>query len=136
VRVGPYHGRAGLGEPFYVYVVADAVAGLGVVHTVFGGKPLQKEVIVRVLMIELDNVVVYILNCQGNLNPVYAYLLQLQAGHRAGGVLEEGLIYLEAYLLARLEAAILHVLLEDLGHQVVGQNASPLTDFPLTTILY
>jgi hypothetical protein len=42
----------------------------------------------------------------------------------------------EAYLLARLDAAILHVLLEDLGDQVVGQNASPLTYFPLTTILY
>ncbi len=129
--VGSDHGRTGLGEPLHVHVVADTVARLGVVHTVLGGKPLQKEMVVGVLVVELDDVVVYVLNGQGNLDPAYAYLLQLHAGHRAGSILEQGLIYLDAHLLARLGAAILHVLLEDLGHQVICQYGSPLTSFPI-----
>jgi hypothetical protein len=130
VGIGSDHSSTGLGEPFYVNVVADAVARLRVVHTVLSGEPLQKEMVVGVLVVELDNVVVYVLNGQGDLNPVYAYLLQLHAGHRAGGVLEQGLIYLNAHLLAWLGAAPLHVLLEDLGHQVICQYGSPLTNFP------
>lgn len=130
--VGSDHGRAGLGKPFYVNVVADTVARLRVVHAVLSGKPLQKEMVVRVFVVELDDVVVYVLNRQGNLDPAYAYLLQLHAGHRAGSILEQGLIYLDAHLLTRLDvAAILHVLLEDLGHQVICQYGSPLTYFPL-----
>src|SRR4028118_526077 len=130
VGIGSDHGSTGLGEPFYVNVVADAVARLRVVHTVLGGEPLQKEVVVGVLVVKLDDVVVYVLNGQWYLNPVYAYLLQLHAGHRAGVVLEQGLIYPNAHLLAWLGAAILHVLLEDLGHQVICQYGSPLANFP------
>jgi hypothetical protein len=113
-------------------VMADAVARLGEVHAVLGGKRLQENVVIGVLVVELDNVVVYVLDGEGDLNPIYTHLLQLQTGHRAGSVLEQGLIYSQRHLFARLVRAALDVILEDLGDQVVGQSASPL----LVSLIY
>src|SRR5215213_9141734 len=82
-------------------------------------------------MVELNDVVVYVLDGEGDLDLLDPHLLQLQAGHRAGGVLQEDLVYPDACLLAWLEVAFLQVILEDLGNQIIG-HTSPLTIVPLT----
>src|SRR3954451_2143536 len=64
-----------------------------------------------------------------NLNPLESHLFELQRGHRSGRVLEQGLIYPNAHLLARLVVAGLNMVLEDLGDQVNGHFRS-LRAFP------
>src|ERR687898_3222810 len=115
--------------------MADAVAGSGEVEAVLGGERLQEDVVVRVLVVELDDVVVHVLHSQVDLDPLDPHLLQLQARHRAGGVLEQALVYPEAHLLALLVRAALHVILEDLLDQVIGHDTSPLLGFPCLVFL-
>src|SRR5215203_4703204 len=88
-------------------------------------------------MVELDDVVVHVLDSEGNLNLIDTHLLELQAGHRAGSVLEQSLVYLKRHLLARLKRSVtLRVLPKDLGHQIIGHLAHhPLHIVPLTNNL-
>jgi hypothetical protein len=92
--------RAGPGEALHVQVVADAVPGTGVVDAVSGGEALQEAVVVRVLEVELDDVVVNVLDRKIDLDAVDAHPLELKAGHRACGVLEQCLVYPQPYFLA------------------------------------
>src|SRR5918998_998061 len=103
VGVGPDQGRPWPGEALDVKVVADAVPWPRVIHTVLGGERLQKAVVIGVLEVELDYVVVHVLDGEGHLDPVNPHPLELQAGHRAGRVLQQRLIYPQAHLFARLE---------------------------------
>src|SRR3712207_8517948 len=65
VGIRPYECRAGPREPLDVQVVADAVTGPRVVDAVFFGEGLQEAVVVGVLEVQLNDVVVYVLECQG-----------------------------------------------------------------------
>ena len=100
MRISPDERRAGPGEALDVQVVADPVSGAGVVDAIFGGEGLQEAVVIRVLEVELDHVVVNVLDGEVHLGAVDAHPLELQAGHRARGVLKECLIYLQPYFLA------------------------------------
>jgi hypothetical protein len=86
-------------------------------------------------MVELDDIVVHVLDGEGNLNLLDPHLLELQTSHRAGSVLQEDLIYPKAYLLAWFKAAFLQVVLEDFGDQIVGHAHHPL-HVPLLLRLY
>ncbi len=88
MRVGPDKGRAGFGEALDVQVVADAVTGPREMDAVLGSKRLEELVVVGVLVVELDDVVVNVLDREGDLHPVHAHPLELQARHRAGRVLQ------------------------------------------------
>ena len=98
--VRPDERRARSGEALHVQVVADAVPGAGVVDAVLGGEGLQEAVVVRVLEVELDDVVVHVLDGEVHLDALHSHPLELQAGHRARGVLEQRLIYPEPHFLA------------------------------------
>ena len=92
VRVGPEQGRAGAGEPLGVDLVADAVAGPRVVEAVAGGAALEEQVVVGVAVVEAEHVVVDVLDGQVDPDPVQPQGLELHAGHRPGGVLEQRLV--------------------------------------------
>src|SRR5215208_3681588 len=98
--IRPDERRTGSGETLHVQVVADSVPGTGVVDAVSGGETLQEAVVVRVLEVELDDVVVNILDREIHLDAIDAHPLELQAGHRARCVLEQCLIYPQPYFLA------------------------------------
>jgi hypothetical protein len=98
--IRPNERRARPGEALDVQVVADAVPGAGVVDAIFGGEALQEAVVVRVLEVELYDVVVNVLDREIHLDAVHAHPLELQAGHRARGVLKQCLIYPQPYFLA------------------------------------
>jgi hypothetical protein len=98
--IRPDERRAGPGEALHVQVVTDAVPGTGVVDAVSGGEALQEAVVVRVFEVELDDVMVNVLDRKIHLDAVHAHPLELQAGHRACGVLEQCLIYPQPYFLA------------------------------------
>jgi hypothetical protein len=102
-----------------VQVVADTVAGSREVDAVPGGKGLQEAVVVRILEVQLNHVVVHVLYGEVHLHAVQAHPLELQAGHRARGVLEERLIYLQPHFLAWFQGPFDHVILDDLGHQIL-----------------
>ena len=74
--------------------------------------------VVRVLEVELDDVVVHVLDGALHLHARHVQLLELHARHRARGVLEQRLVDAQADRLARLELAVDEVLLEDLPGQV------------------
>src|SRR5215218_2322285 len=125
VGVGPDQGRAGPREALDVQIMADAVPGPRVIHAVPGGERLQKAVVVGVLEVGLDYVVVHVLDGEGNLHPVHPHPLELQAGHRTGRVLQQRLVYPQAHLLSGLERPLDHVILEDLGDQILSQSTPP-----------
>src|SRR3712207_391751 len=108
--------------------MADAVTWPRVIHAVPGGERLQEAVVVGVLEVELDHVVVYVLDREGYLHAIHAHPLELQAGHRAGRVLQQRLVYPEPHLLAGLERTADHVVLEDPGDQILRHSAPPPID--------
>src|ERR671913_29143 len=123
--IRPNERRARPGEALDVQVVADAVPGAGVVDAIFGGEALQEAVVVRVLEVELYDVVVNVLDREIHLDAVHAHPLELQTGHRARGVLEKCLIYPQPHLLAGVELPFDHVILEDPGDQILRHSPSP-----------
>ncbi len=125
MRIRPDEGRAWSGEALHVKVVADAVPGAGVMKAVPGCESLQETVVVRVLEVELDDVMVDVLDGEIYLGAVHAHPLELQAGHRARSVLEECLIYPKPNLLAGIKHPLDQVVLEDLGDQILRHSQSP-----------
>ena len=89
VAVGAQQRLAGDVEPLELDLVADAVAGPGEVDAVLRRDALQVRVVVGVLEAGLERVVVDV--ADGALRPDlrHAHRLELQVGHRAGGVLRE-----------------------------------------------
>src|ERR687889_782418 len=120
MRIRPYERSAGPGEALHVQVVAEAVSG---------GEALQEAVVVRVLEVELDDVVINVLDREIHPDAVHAHPLELQAGHGACGVLEQCLIYLQAYFLVGIQRPFDHVILEDPGDQILRHSPSPRPTF-------
>jgi hypothetical protein len=77
--------------------------------------------VVRVLVVELDHVVVHVLHDQRNLDPVHVELLELHPRHRAGGVLKQDLVDAIADRFAPLERSLDEVLRQDLLEDVLRQ---------------
>jgi hypothetical protein len=118
VGVRPDERRARPGEALDVQGVADAVPRSGEVDAVLGGEGLQEAVVVRVLEVQLDDVMVDVLDGEIHLCAVKAHPLELQAGHRTRSVLEERLIYPQPHFLAWFQGPFDHVILDDLGDQI------------------
>jgi hypothetical protein len=88
-----------------VDVVRDAVARARVTDTVARRKRLQVAVFVHVLVVDLQDVVVYVHHRERDVDAVRLKCLELERGHRARGVLDKYLVHGEVYLLARNEIA-------------------------------
>ena len=118
VRVGAHEDAARLGEALDVHVVADAVARPRVVQAVLAGQRLEHPVVVRVLEVELDDVVVHVLDRPLDLHPRHLELLELHQRHRARGVLEQRLVDAQGDRLTGRQLALDEVLAQDLACEV------------------
>ena len=87
---------------------------------------LEEAVVVRVLVVELDDVVVDVLDRALDLHARNAELLELHERHRPRGVLEQGLVDPQGDRAARHQLALLEVLLEDLARQAVRHRRRTL----------
>ena len=106
MAVRTQQGFSGLADPLQLYLMADAVAGLGQVDPMTVGNRGNILVIVRVLKAGLQGVVIdvgYALFC---LYTIYAHGFKLQVGHGAGGVLCQGLINADGNLAAGNQLAL------------------------------
>ena len=117
--IGSDQGREWIGEPLEVYVVTDPVAGPGENGTVLRGHPLEEEVVLGILVVQLDHVVIDVLHDQRDPDAVHPELLELHPSHGAGGVLEEDLVDTVADRFAGLQLAVDQVLAQDLVDDVV-----------------
>ena len=104
-------------EALAVDVVADAVPGPREPEAVAGGEALQEAVVVRVLEVDLEEVVVDVLDGGLDLDAVDAELLELHQGHRPGRVLRQRLVDAERDLGAGGELAADEVVVEDLSRE-------------------
>ena len=100
-------------EPLAVDVVADSVARPREPEPVARGHRLQEPVVVRVLEVDLEDVVVDVDDGRLDLDAVDLEQLELHAGHRPGGVLRERLVDAQRDLLSGHEVAALEVVFED-----------------------
>ena len=105
--------------------MADAVARAGEHRPEFRRHPLQEEVVLGILVVELDHVVVDVLHHQRDLHAVHFELFELHPRHRPGGVLEEDLVDAVADGLAGPELSADQVLPEDLLDDVVWHPNAP-----------
>jgi len=103
--------------------VADAVARAGEDHAVARRDGAQVAVVVCVLEADLHGVVVDVRDRQVGLDLFEAHRLELQVGHRAGGVLREGLVDTDADLAAFHVLAFFEVGNEDLFDDVLFHEA-------------
>jgi len=72
--------------------MADAVAGFGKEDAASRGKGLQESVVVGILKSGLKHIVVHIADRELSPDPRNPQRLKLKAGHRARGILREGLV--------------------------------------------
>ena len=79
-------------EALHVHLVRDAVARQAEMDAVAGAGGLKVLVVVGVLVVGLQEVVVHVLGRQLDLHPVDPQGLELEHGHGAGGILEQGVI--------------------------------------------
>ena len=113
-------------------VVADPVPGAREPGAVLGRHGLEEPMVVRVLEVDLEDVVVDVDDRGVHLYPVLAEHLELHHRHRPRRVLHERLVDRDADLLARDELTPDEVLFEDRarqrGHQgsVSQERADPL----------
>ena len=77
----------------------DSVAGAGVADAVARRERLQIAMLVHVLLVDLQDVVIDIHDCERDANPVRPERLELEGGHGAKGVLDQDLIDGKVYLL-------------------------------------
>ena len=108
---------SGTREPFEVQVVGDAVSRTRVEQAVALGERAQVDVVVRVSVVELDDVVIHVRHREGHAHAVEVEPLELEAGHGARRVLEQHLVDAELDLLARASG---EVLVDDLPVRVRG----------------
>ena len=113
VRVRADECLARLREPLAVHVVADAVPGPREPGSVLGGHRLQEAVVVRVLEIDLEDVVVDVDDGRLDADAILAEQLELHHRHRPGGVLRERLVDAKPDLAAGSQVAAFEVLFED-----------------------
>jgi hypothetical protein len=74
------------------------VVSAGVADAVARRERLQVAMFVHVLLVDLQDVVVDIHDCERDGNPVRPERLELKGGHRAKGVLDQDLIDGKVYL--------------------------------------
>ena len=117
VAVGADQQLAGRGEALAMDVVADAVPGPREPEAVAGGETLEEAVVVRVLEIDLEEVVVDVLDGGLDLDAVDAELLELHQRHRPGRVLRQRLVDAEGDLGSGGEFAADEVVVEDLSRE-------------------
>ena len=99
--------------------MANPVPGPREHRSIFRRHALQEEVILRVLVVELDHVVIDVLHDERHLHAVLAELFELHPRHRPGGILQEHLIDAVADDLPRGQRATDEVLPQDLLDDVV-----------------
>src|SRR5690606_24731604 len=118
VAVGADHRLTGYAETLHVRRMRDAVARLGVPDAEPSAGRAQEVVVVRVLVVGLQQVVVDVLD--GALGPSAVELqrLQLQHHHGAGGVLGQRLVDPQRDLLPRRHLAVHEVGLDQLLRDV------------------
>jgi hypothetical protein len=118
------------GEALAVDVVADAVARAGEPGPVLGRHGLQEAVVVRVLEVDLEDVVVDVDHSGLDLDSLDAEALELHHRHRPGGVLREGLVDSEPDLGAWDEIPANEMLREDgtgeRGHRPQYRKSAPM----------
>jgi hypothetical protein len=107
-----------------VHLVGDAVARPAEVDAVSLAGSLQVTVVVGVTEVGLQEIVVHILGRQFHPHPLHPQGLELQHGHGAGGVLEQGMIDTDGDLLAGHQVARDQVIGENLLGQVHGVTPS------------
>jgi hypothetical protein len=113
VAVSTNERLAGDGEPLAVDVVADSVPGAGEPGAVFRRYRLQEAVVVRVLEVDLKDVVVDVDHGGLDLHALDSEELELHHRHRPGGVLRKRLIDAQPDLGAGNELPPDEVLFED-----------------------
>ena len=113
VAVAAQQGHPGHAEALQMHLVADAVAGLRAEDPVLLRHALDILVVVRVLKPGLQGVVVDIGNALLRPHPPDAHGLKLQVGHRAGGVLRQGLVDPDGDLFPGLRGAADQVRVQD-----------------------
>src|SRR5262249_41837449 len=110
-------------ERLKVHLVADAVAGLGVVAAEAPGDRLEIAVVLGVPGIELVDLMIRVGDDGGRLDAVEPHRLELEPRHRAVRVGQEDLVHPEADLLSgeglACDQVVAHELLDEtLRHQV------------------
>ena len=81
--------------------------------------------ILRVLVVQLDHVVIDVLDDERHLHAVLLELLELHPGHGSGGVLEEHLVDPVGDRLSGLELPADEVFTQDLVDDVVRHSFAP-----------
>ena len=109
VAVGAQERGPRLAEALQMDLVADAVSRPRIDDAEPGGRALEIEVVVVVLKADLERIVVHVADREVGLDPAEAQGLELEKGHRARGVLGEGLIDADADRLSRRIRAFFQV---------------------------
>jgi hypothetical protein len=104
---------AGSREALAVDVVANPVARPGEPGTVLRSHRLEEAVVVRILEVDLQDVVVDVDDRGLDLHPLHAEELELHHRHRPGRVLRQCLVHAQADLRPGRELAANEVVLED-----------------------
>ncbi len=93
-------GFAGLAEAFQMHLMANTVAGLGKINTMFSGYGLYVFMVISVLKACLKGIVVDICNGFFCFNARNADSFKLQIRHCTGGILRQRLVYFDGYFLS------------------------------------
>jgi hypothetical protein len=101
VTVGTKQEGAGFTKSFEVNLVADPVTGTREIETVFGGKGLEKEMVVGILKTGLEGIVIDVTDREFGPDPGNVQGLKLEVSQGPGSVLSQGLIDPESNLLTR-----------------------------------
>ena len=125
VAVGAEERLAGGAEALQVHLVADAVARPREVDAVLGRDALQEAMVVGVLEARLEHVVVDVADRELRAHARDAHRLELEVGHRAGGVLRQRLVDAERDLAAGDGLAVDEVLFDDLAGQALSHRLAP-----------
>ena len=120
----------GVGEALAVDVVADAVSGPREPGPVLRRHRLQEAVVVRVLEVDLEDVVVDVDDRRLDLDALVAEELELHHRHRPGGVLGERLVDGDRDLVPGDELPADEVLFENRacegGHRPQYRKSAPM----------
>ena len=124
MAVRPDHGLAGDVEALEVAKVRDAVARTRKNRAVPGRHRLQEQVVVRIAVVGLQNVVVNVGHALRHADAREAEGVKLLPDHGAGRVLNQGLVNLDADLRPRLELPFHQMFLQDFLSQVEWHDTS------------
>lgn len=103
--VGTDERLAGFAESFLMHGMADAVARSRIPHAEFFAGRLQEDVIVRVFVVRLQEIVIDVLHGTFRSHALDAHGFEFEHHERTGGVLRQGLVDADADLAAGLHFA-------------------------------